>query len=157
MDPLLPLHYGPCRLQRSNREATLLKQAHTLLAAGCAGLPLDPADIVAAAGTAEADALAAAFDYSWWPGQGMQLALLQMQDLTGLPWCARAPPVRKPSRPITLCRCIVTFALTSVVHLGPRLPVAQVGCHHSHNSRNTDDDIPCPALGDEEHAQAVGA
>ena len=54
-----------------------------------AGLLLDPADIVAAAGTAEADALAAAFDYSWFPGQGMQLALLQIHDLTGLPWCVQ--------------------------------------------------------------------
>ena len=48
---------------------------------------LDPSEIVAAASTAEADALAAAWEYSWLPGQGMQLAMAAIHDMTGFPWC----------------------------------------------------------------------
>lgn len=58
----------------------------TSLYAGGVGT-LDPSEIVAAASTAEADALAAAWEYSWLPGQGMQLAIAAIHDMTGLPWC----------------------------------------------------------------------
>ncbi len=48
----------------------------------------DPADVVAAAGTAEADAVAAAYDYTWLPGKGMMQVLTSLHEFTGLPWCA---------------------------------------------------------------------
>ena len=133
------------------------RRAHTYLATGSAGqaLPLDPADIVAAAGTAEADALAAAFDYSWLPGQGMQLALLQVHELTGLPWCEQDSVKPSPLRQVVLL--FASVCLTSMLRLVRRPPPAQVGRHHCHHGRDTLAYIPRSAVGDEEHAEAVGA
>ena len=86
----LTVYHCQCKVVDVSRRVCMsqcasLTQVTSLFAGGVG--TLDPTEIVAAASTAEADALAAAWEYSWLPGQGMQLAMAALHDMTGLPWC----------------------------------------------------------------------
>ncbi len=124
----------------------------TLCTRGAGGMTgFDPVDVVAAAGTAEADAVAAAYDYTWLPGKGMMQVLTSLHDFTGLPWCAHG--ARRVAR-LHLC---ASLRGRPSLEQGRLCGAAQVGIHRRHGGAGPVHNLPVPGLGYEEYAQAGGA